>query len=105
MNPSALMGLPKFGNHKSNCNNEKYAHATTLSSYVWKLKKENKNPRIKFSILRQVKSFTPEIGKCHLCIAEKMEIFKTDPETITNKRSEIMSTCRHRKKFTLENFK
>ena len=61
----------RFGNRKSNCNNEKYAHATTLSSYVWNLKRENKNPKIKFSILKQVKSFTPEIGKCHLCIAEK----------------------------------
>ena len=94
----------RFGNHKTSCNNRNSKQSTTLSTYIWKLKDENKNPRVKFTMLKQSRSYTPEIGKCHLCIAEKMEILKTDPREITNKRSEIMSTCRHKKKFKLENF-
>ena len=85
-------------------NNENSGQSTTLSTYIWKLKNDNKNPKVKYSILKQIQSFTPEIGKCFLCTAEKMEILKSDPTKILNTRSEIMSKCRHRTKYMLENF-
>ena len=87
----------RFANHKKSLNTPKYAQSTTLSSYFWQLKGEDKNPRVNFSVLKQSKSFTPEIGKCYLCIAEKLQILKADPTKTINKRSEIMSTCRHKR--------
>ena len=38
-----------------------------------------------------------ENGQCNLCLDEKIEILKLKGSAI-NKRSEIISTCRHRKK-------
>ena len=91
----------RFSNHKSSFKNLDYSQSTTLSSYVWQLKNEGKNPSVSFSILQKSKSFTPEILKCYLCTAEKMRILFADPSKTINKRSEIMSTCRHKRKFLL----
>ena len=93
----------RYRNHKSSSNNENSKQSTTLSTYIWKMKNEQKNPRTKFSIIKQSKSFNPEIGKCYLCTAEKMEILKFDSTSLLNKCSEILSSCRHRKKFMLDN--
>ena len=32
----------RFGNHKTSCNNQHSKQSTTLSTYIWKLKNENK---------------------------------------------------------------
>ena len=95
----------RHSNHKTAFKNENSLQSTTLSTYFWKLKKEGKNPRVSFSVLKKSKSFTPESGRCALCLAEKLLILKSDPKKIVNKRSEIMSTCRHRLKYILEQFK
>ena len=95
----------RFANHKTSFNTRKYSQETTLSSYFWKMKDEGRNPAIKFSVIRTVKSYTPEMGKCALCVAEKLEILNTDPSTITNSRNELMSSCRHKTSFLLENYK
>ena len=42
----------RYANHKMSFNNVKYKNETTLSSYFWKLKSDNRNPSIKFSIIR-----------------------------------------------------
>ena len=54
--------------------------------------------------IRIVKSFTPEIGRCGLCSAEKLEILKSQTSSLLNSRDEIMSVCRHKKKYFLENY-
>ena len=41
---------------------------------------------------------------CDLCITEKLEIALANPENLLNKRSEIVSICRHRTKHTAEFF-
>ena len=94
----------RYRNHKTAFNNEDSLQKTTLSTYYWKLKNENKNPRVKFSIIRGVPAYTPEYGKCRLCTAEKLLILKSDPSKIINKRKELMSTCRHKGKFYLSNY-
>ena len=94
----------RYGNHKSSFKNKQYSQATTLSSYFWKMKEANKNPKIKFSIVRTIESYTPEAGVCRLCTAEKVEIMRADQRLTLNKKNEIMATCRHRRKFKLSNF-
>ena len=42
--------------------------------------------------------------KCNFCLTEKFHIIKTSLELI-NKRSELISKCRHENKFYLMNFK
>ena len=57
---------------------------------------------IEWSILK--KSNTPNSfdGRCSLCLEEKTQImmFKL-PEKLLNKRSELISRCRHKAKFKL----
>ena len=41
---------------------------------------------------------------CHLCVSEKVFILRGDPDTMLNKRSEIMQKCRHKQELMLSNF-
>ena len=74
-----------------------------LSTYIWENKE--KNPKVKYSIKKKVISYRPEIEKCNLCIEEKKQIILADKNKIINKNDEILTKCRHRNKFLLENWK
>ena len=41
---------------------------------------------------------------CNLCLAEKLEIIKADKKRSLNKRTELVSKCRHENRFYLCNF-
>ena len=40
-----------------------------------------------------------------LCLPEKVLIIRADPDTLLNKRTELISKCRHRNNFLLANVK
>ena len=78
---------------------------TELSKYIWKLKEDGKSPSIKWSIVKRVNS-TPNKSFCKLCLMEKLFIIKSlDDNNMLNKRSELISKCRHQNKTLLCNFK
>ena len=96
----------RYGNHKSSFKNETYKHSTMLSTYVWNIKENtNKQPQVKFNIKKNILSYRPEIEKCNLCIGEKKEILLADENKIINRNDEILTKCRHRNKYLLENVK
>ena len=95
----------RYNNYTASFRNEDYGQSTTLSSYFWKMKHQQKNPSVTFQILRVVPSFTPERGRCALCTAEKLAILKADPKKTLNKRSDILATCRHKRKLILAHAK
>ena len=41
--------------------------------------------------------------RCDLCLTEKVMIITANPDRILNKRSELISKCRHENKFYLRN--
>ena len=43
--------------------------------------------------------------RCNLCLEEKMCIMEAEPNKLLNKRSEIISKCRHQNKHRLHNLK
>ena len=43
--------------------------------------------------------------RCDLCLTEKLKIMREDPELLLNKRSELVSKCRHKNKFILAKVK
>ena len=43
--------------------------------------------------------------RCNLLLTEKLLTDKVDPRVLLNKRSEIVSKCRYRHKFTLKGFR
>ena len=94
----------RFYEHKTSFNNEK-EKSTTLSSYIWKLKKRGLKPEVKWSIHKRAYAFSSGGKKCDLCLTEKMAILFADPHETLNSRDEIMTMCRHRRELMLDKVK
>ena len=94
-------------NHRKSFNNEDSANDTTLSKYIWELKKtSNSSPTLVWTIAKRVPPYSNISKKCLLCLHEKLKIINYPrPEELLNKRSELISKCRHANKFLLRNYK
>ena len=88
-------------------NNKEYSTETTLSKYVWKIKKKFKRmPSLKWSIIKSVPTYSNISKKCQFCLQEKFEFLNyPNPNELLNKRSEFISKCRNVNKFLLSNYK
>ena len=93
----------RLNNHKCEFNNEHYANATQLSKKIWEIKRRGFDVEVKWRILKQLPSNNPANKKCLLCIGEKLEILERN-EHLLNKRSELISKCRHKAKFLLNKY-
>ena len=84
-----------------------YSKETTLSNYIWEIKKEyNEMPTLIWSIVKSVPSYSNISKKCLLYLHEKLEIINfEDQDHLLNKRSELISKCRHANKYLLRNYK
>lgn len=93
----------RFTNHKASFRNPSLQSSTELSKYIWELKMKNINFNISWKILKQTASYNPASNRCNLCTWEKYYII-CKPELATlNKRNELVSTCRHSRKYLLQN--
>ena len=97
----------RFCNHRKLFNNEGSANETTLSKYIWELKEaSNSSSTLVWSIARKVPPYSNISKMCLLRLHEKLEIINYPrPEELLNKRSELISNCRHANKFLLRNYK
>ena len=94
-----------FGNHMRDFKHLKYRNSTELSKYVWELKDAHISPVIEWSIVTKVLSKT-QLSFCKLCLSEKLYIIKSlNDLNLPNKKSELVSTCRHQSKLLLKCFK
>ena len=91
----------RFGNHKKAFNHPQYKKDTTLSKEVWDIKNRGGTYDIAWRFIRQHPGYNPVNGKCALCLSEKLEILEHKQNNLLNKKSEIVSTCRHRTKYML----
>ena len=91
----------RFTLHKSSFN-LRNRYITELSKYIWKLRdsKPSIEGVVKWEVVNRAAPYKCGSRRCDLCLTEKMVIAAANPNTTLNKRSEIMSTCRHRSKFT-----
>ena len=78
---------------------------TELSKYIGQLNDKNIDFNLKWEIGAFTSSYKCGTGRCHLCLTEKLSIIRAHPLIILNKRTESISKCRHRNKFTLARFK
>ena len=91
--------------HRNSFKYESKANSTELSKYVWDLKKKGiANPIVKWSIIDHARPYINGSKKCNLCLTEKYHII-TSPLNLLNKRSELVSKCRHENKYYLINYK
>ena len=73
--------------------------------YIWSLKDSNTSYNIAWSIHKRTKGYNNTSKQCSLCIAEKIAIIThTEKHKLLNKRTELISKCRHENKFMLNNF-
>ena len=92
----------RYRNHTFSFRHKDSSMSTELSKYIWQLKDEDVESRIKWEIVRRAVPYRCGTRKCDLCLSEKLVIATADPSTMLNKRSELISKCRHRNKY---NFK
>ena len=94
----------RASDHHTSFNDIRYENKTELSKRVWELKLKTKQPVVKWRIVRKTTPYKAGANHCNLCLWEKYHIMKGGPNLI-NKRDELVSTCRHKNKFLLKNFK
>ena len=91
--------------HHYTLQNEEKKTSTQLSNYMWHLKKEkNTIANITYSVLEKTQPYKNGNKRCPLCLAEKYHVI-FQPFKKLNKRSELISKCRHENKFYLKNLK
>ena len=96
----------RYYDHVKSFKNEFYANNTTLSSYVWKMKKrKNVAPARTCEVLRTVKSYSNITKRCSSCLHKKLVIITYPyPDELLNRQSELVTKSRHENKFLLKNF-
>lgn len=91
----------RYNNHLTSFRHERHSHATELSKHVWALKRAGTTFQLKWSICERAPAYSSRSKTCHLCLAEKLRIIGADRKSLLNKRPELVSTCRHRRKHLL----
>jgi hypothetical protein len=93
----------RYANHISSYRHKKRLKQTELSKNIWKLKENNQDFTIKWSILKHAISYTGGSKCCNLCLEEKLCILKDiNKDNLLNKRSEIFGKCRHKNRFRVK---
>ena len=95
----------RYNNHIMSFRHKKRVKYTELSKYLWKLKDENADYNLQWTIKAYASPYKCGRRKRDLCITEKMIIARSDPKKLLKKRTKLVYKCRHRNKFLLSNIK
>ena len=89
----------RFNNHTLSFRVDSHRKDTELSKYMWALRDLGLEGEVRWEIAKRAAPYKCGAKRCDLCVTEKMVIAAADPIITLNKRSELVSTCRHRAKF------
>ena len=93
--------------HKNSFKDRKKRNDTQLSNHIWNLKEKGikmEDIVIEWKIIDHAAPYVNGSRKCNLCLTEKYHII-TSTDRLLNKRSELVSKCRHENKYYLMNVK
>ena len=76
-----------YNNHTMSFTHKKHVNDTELSTYLWKLKEENADYNLQWSIKAYAFAYKYGTRKCDLCLIEKMIIAGSDPKKLLNKQT------------------
>ena len=94
----------RYNNHKSSFKHQSKSNQTKLATHYWDKINEDKSPNITWSIAKKSRAYKCGSRKCELCLNEKLQILMyNNKHELLNKRSELMSKCRHSNKYKLKN--
>ena len=94
----------RYRNHKSSFKDPKKKKATALAGYIHKLQENQQHYELTWKIIDKATIPRPGTKTCRLCLKEARAILKEGTGSL-NKRSEIAGSCRHMKKFYLDEWK
>ena len=89
----------RYANHQNSFKNRKYKTDTELSNEIWKIKKQNIKVDISWEIPGIHQSYNTSTKRCMLCLNKELAIALHKEDNILNKRTEIISKCRHSIKY------
>lgn len=95
----------RYNNHTKSFRLRKYENDTELSKLLWTLKDQGTKYVLHWSIAAQASPYKCGTRRCDLCLSEKTCIIRSEPNGLLNKRTELISKCRHRNKYILSNLK
>ena len=85
----------RYNNHMYTFRHQQARHSTELSKYIWDLKEKNLTYNIKWDTIHWIKSNNINYKFCSICNLEKLEIALANKNEILNRRTELMSKCKH----------
>ena len=94
----------RYTQHKLSFRSRNYSNSMELSKHIWTLKDNNTNFTINWSILVTAPAYSNKSKPCYLCLTEKLYLIRAKKPSLLNKRTELISKCRHENKFYLANF-
>ena len=95
----------RYKNHTKSFRLRKYENETELSKHIWALKDKGTPFILSWKIAARASPYRCGTRRCDLCLTEKALIVRAEPKGLLNKRTELISKCRHRNKFLLCNVK
>ena len=93
----------RYRNHIASFRHAKHRNSTELSKHVWTLKDSNIDHSISWHIISSHSSYNSLSKRCNPCLKEKFLIIYRPDLSSLNKRNELVSSCRHRKKTMVMN--
>ena len=87
--------------HKRSIIRSRYKNDTKLHVEYWNVKAGSSNPKVTWVVKNQFSAYNPRSKRCYLCLNEKLEILEDKENNLLNKKSEIISKCRHQSKYML----
>ena len=97
-----IVSIQQSYKHTKSFRHQKHRNETELSKLIWRLKDENKDYTLSWSIAKRSSPYRLGSKRCDLCLTEKVAIIRANPKGLLNKRTELISKCRHRNKFLLK---
>ena len=89
----------RYNNHKLSFKDRKHSHDTVFSKHIWDLKDENIDYTINWRIVKRARAYKGNPSRCNLCLSEKLCILTAKNASLLNKKSELVTKCRHENKF------
>ena len=93
----------RFNNHTKSFRHRKYENETELSKHIWSLKDRKVDYVLSWNVAARASPYKCGTRRCDLCLSEKSIIVRAESKGLLNKRTELISKCRHRNKFILKN--
>ena len=91
----------RYNNHTKSFRNRECINVPELSKHVWNLKDHGLDNNLSWEVHKKHSPNQCGSKRCDLCLSENVSIICADPDTLLNKRTELISKRQHRNKFLL----